>query len=113
MDAKTPKNGFTFIDSVERSQTHPDTWAHPDDEVLKRIEIGYFVKVGVTHPHLGGERFWGLVKERTERSIVIEVDQDMTQTDHHGISDGDILSVTERNIFGIVTGGGVTAWKAK
>jgi hypothetical protein len=113
MHPKTLKNGFTLIASLERSQTHPDTWAHPHDEALKRIEVGYFVKVGVTHPDLSGERFWGLVKERAGPGIVIEVDQDTCYADQHGISDKDILSVTERNVSGIVADTGVTVWEAK
>jgi hypothetical protein len=62
---------------------------------------------------MSGERFWGLVKERTEPSIVIEVDRDMRYACQHGISDKDIMSVTERNVFGIVTGSGVTVWEVE
>ena len=81
--------------------------------MLDQIEPGYFVKVGVTHAELSGERFWGLVKERKGVGIVLQVDQDMIHSDQHGVSDQDVLIVQERNIFGIVDGGGVSVWVAK
>jgi hypothetical protein len=113
MNPKTPLNGFTLIDSAERSQTHPDSWAHPDEKTLERIEPGYVVKIGLTHPDLSGERFWGLVKERTVTGLLVQVDQDMLYTSQHGISDRDILWVEEQNVFGIVNGVGVTVWEAR
>src|SRR5579863_7777014 len=113
MNPKMPINGFTLVDSADRSHTHPDSWAHPDDTTLERIETGYFVKVGLTHPDLNGERFWGLVKQKTETGLLIQVDQDMLYTSQHGVSDGDILFVVKQNVFGIVDGGGVTVWEAQ
>jgi hypothetical protein len=113
MCPKTPVNGFTLIDSLARSWTHPDSWAHPDDKALERIEAGYLVKVGLTHPDLSGERFWGLVKERTATGLLIQVDQDLLYTNQHGIADKDILLVAEQNVFGIVDYRGVMVWEAK
>jgi hypothetical protein len=113
MNWRTPQNGFTLIDSVDRSRAHPETWAHPDEEALKQIEVGYFVKVGVEHPDLSGERFWGLVKEKTGHGIMIRVDQDMLYTTQHGIADEDLMLVTERNVFGIMTANGVRVWEPK
>jgi hypothetical protein len=81
--------------------------------VLERIQPGYFVKVGVTHSELIGERFWGRVKSRAGADIVIEVDQDMCHSDQHGLSDGDILIVQDQNVFGIVDNLGKTVWKAE
>ena len=113
MSPTLPINGFILIDSAQRLKDHPDTWAHPDHEALKRIESGYFVKVGVTHPELSGERFWGRVKERMGPDIVIQVDQDMLHSSEHGLFDKDILVVQEQNVFGIADARGVTVWEAK
>ncbi len=108
-----PKNGFMLIDSAERSKHHPDTWAHPAQETLEQIQPGYIVKVGVTHAALGGERFWGLVKEKTGDTIAIQVDQDMLSSEQHRVADGDILIVHERNIFGIIDRQGMSIWEAE
>ena len=70
------------------------------------------VKVGVTHPELDGERFWGLVKEKNGANIVIQVDQDMLYTDQHGVMDQDVLIVQEQNIFGVMDATGVPLWVA-
>lgn len=107
------KGGFTLIDSAQRSTDHADTWAHPEQEVLDRIQPDYFVKVGVTHTELSGERFWGRVKSRAGANIIIEVDQDMRYSDQHGVSDQDVLIVQEQNVFGIVDNLGKTVWEAK
>jgi hypothetical protein len=113
MSPTLPINGFILIDSEQRSKHQPDTWAHPDHETLERIEPGYFVKVGVTHPELDGERFWELFKERIGPDIVIQVDQDMVHSKEHGLCDKDTLIVEEQNVFGIVDARGVTVWEAK
>ena len=106
-------SGFTLIDSAQRSKDHSDTWAHPGSDVLRSIQVGYFVKVGVTHVDLNGERFWGVVKARIGDDILIQIDQDLNQGDHHGLADKDILLVHEENIFGIVDASGATVWEAK
>ena len=113
MSQTLPTNSFVLIDSAQRLKDHPDTWAHPDRETLERIESGYFVKVGVTHPELTGERFWGRVKERMGPDIVIQVDQDMLHSIEHGLCDKDILIVQEQNVFGIADACGLTVWEAK
>jgi hypothetical protein len=105
-------NGYTFIDSAERSKTHSETWAHPPQEALDKIAPGYLVKVGVTHPELSGERFWGRVTQKTGANIVIEVDQDMRYSTQHGVSDKDALAVREQNVFGITDTAGATVWQA-
>jgi hypothetical protein len=113
MNPTVPINGFTLIDSAQRSHDHPDTWAHPDGKPLRQIEARYLVKVGVTHPELSGERFWGLVKERIGNGFIIQIDQDMRYTGQHGLTDKDILLVTERNVFGIVDSSGTVVWEAR
>jgi hypothetical protein len=113
MTPALPINGFTLIDSAQRSRDHPDTWAHPDNGTLGLIRTGYFVKVGVTHPERSGERFWGCVKQRVGPDIVIQVAQDMVHSNEHGLCDRDVLVVQEQNVFGITDEGGVTVWEAK
>jgi hypothetical protein len=107
------QNGFRWIDSAQRAQEHSDSWDHPEQEVLDGIETGYFVKVGVTHPELSGERFWGIVQDRSGPSLVIQVDQDLIYTAQHGLRDRDILTVREENVFGIRDGRGDVVWEAK
>lgn len=107
------ENGYALIDSAQRLKDHPDSWAHPNREELERIETGYFIKVGVTHPERSGERFWGRVKDRSGSDITIQIDQDLLHSSLHGLSDKDILIVQEYNVFGIVDAGGVTIWEAK
>jgi len=107
-----PTNGFTLIDSARRSKDHPDTWAHPDQGALDEIQPGYFVKVGLTHTELIGERFWGRVRGRSGANIEIEVDQDMRYSDQHGVSDQDVMVVQEQNVFGIVNSRGEPVWEA-
>jgi sensor domain CHASE-containing protein len=102
-----------LIDSAQRTKDHFESWAHPHQEALNQIQPGYFVKVGVTHPELSGERFWGIVKERRGRNFVIQVDQDLIHTAHHGIRDRDVLSVGEENVFGITDSRGNQVWAAK
>jgi|SRR5581483_9122969 len=106
-------NGFLLIDSAQRAKEHSNSWAHPHQEALNQIEPGYFVKVGVTHPELSGERFWGIVKQRKGRNLVIQVDQDLIYTAQHGIRDRDFLSVCEENVFGITDSRGNSIWEAK
>jgi hypothetical protein len=107
---KLLSNGYSLINSDYRSTTHPDTWEHPPKEVLDRIRPGYFIKVGVTHAELTGERFWGVVKEMTGNAIELQIDQDLLYTEQHGLSDKDLLLVQPHNVFGILDAGGVSLW---
>ncbi len=108
-----PANGFTLIDAAQRSKDHPDTWAHPDQVVLDKIQPGTFVKVGLTHSDLSGERFWGRVRGRSGANIEIEVDQDMRYSAQHGVSDQGVLIVQEQSVFGIADSYGESVWEAK
>jgi hypothetical protein len=107
------QNGFRLINSAQRAQDHRDSWTHPEQDVLDGIEAGYFVKVGVTHPEVSGERFWGIVQERSGRSLVIQVDQDLIYTAQHGLRDRDILTVREENVFGVRDGQGDVVWEPR
>jgi hypothetical protein len=113
MNPKDPVNGFTLIDSEARSRTRAETWAHPDSAALGQIKVGAYIKVGLTHPTLDGERFWACVREKTDRGFVVQVDQDMISTHQHGISDRDLLLVDPKNVFGIVDDAGATVWEAR
>jgi len=104
-------NRFELVDSEQRSKDHPETWGHPPQEVLNRVQPGYFVKVGVTHPELNGERFWGIVR-KVGANLEIQIDQDMVNSAQHGLNDKDVLFVQHRHIFGIMDANGVTLWVA-
>lgn len=109
----SPINGFALIDSAQCSKDHPDTWRHPDSEALRRIVPGCLVKVGVSHPDLYGERFWGRVDRRAGPNITIQIQQaDMLHGKEHGIHDQDVLIVQEQHIFGIEDVDGATIWEA-
>ena len=113
MSPKSLIIGYALIDSEARSRSHPDSWAHPDEAALSQIDAGYLVKIGVTHPDSSGERFWGVVKQRNDRTLVIQVDQDLNYSSLHGLADKDILLVGEQNVFGIVDESGLIVWEAK
>jgi len=103
-------NDFVLIDSEQRAKESPATWAHTPAEQLDLIRVGYFVKVGVAHPKMTGERFWGEVKNLTDNGMEIAVQQDMVHTALHGLSDKDTLMVQRRHVFGICDKSGDFVW---
>lgn len=112
MHPKLPINGFTLIDSEQRSRDNPQTWGHPDAESLGRIEPGYFVKIGVSQSGFSGERFWGRVIKRVGSDIFIQIDQaNLLASSEHGLCDGDIVIVREKNIFGIADSSHSIIWE--
>jgi hypothetical protein len=111
MQPKAPENGFTFIDSEQKAKDNPVTWGHPGPEALRRIEVGCYVKIGVSQAGLSGERFWGVVKQRIGQEFFVQIDQDLRLSDEHGLRDKDIVLVQEKHIFGIADSSGTMIWE--
>jgi hypothetical protein len=107
---KLPSNGYTLFDSERKSKTHPEHWEHPPAEALDRIQPGFVVNVGVTHPESAGERFWGVVQGMDDAGITIQIDQKLVCSKEHGLNYKDDVCVERRHIFGIIDAQGGTVW---
>src|SRR6184192_2552889 len=74
-----------LIDGVEMNRLHPDTFEIPDALERCYLERGDLVKIGLTHPDNGGERFWVNVLEshasKNNHYYVGAIDNDLVDYD--------------------------------
>ena len=89
-----------FVDAQEMSRIHPKTFEAPTADELALIRTGSIVKVCVPP-----ERFWVIVKEVNGGKIVGEVNNYLTATDEHGLSNEDIIEFEPRHVYSIYEGG--------
>jgi hypothetical protein len=76
---------------------HPGTFGVPTMEELAAIKPGDSVKVCAE-----GERFWATVNQHTSGLIIATVDNDLTNTEAHGLRLGDTITVERRHIYQIL-----------
>lgn len=86
----------TFVNAQEMHRENPDRFEVPSTEELKSIKAGHYVKVAT-----GNERFWVHVTEVTRDSIKGKVNNDLMNTDIHGLKACDDVEFTTDNIYDI------------
>ncbi|RPH74009.1 hypothetical protein EHM76_04390 [bacterium] len=99
------KAGATLINAQERHKRSPATFKVPSKRRLSRIARDMFVKIGIAVEGSNGERFWVIVKRHNykEGYLIGEVNNDLVDTDLHGISCRDILRFNLENVMDIMT----------
>ena len=99
------KPGASLINAQERHKRSPKTFTVPSTRRLSRIARDMYVKIGIEHQHGLGERFWVIVKRHNykEGYLIGEVNNDLVDTELHGVKYRDILRFTLENVMDIMT----------
>ena len=83
------KQGAELIDVRARHRVQPETFDLPSERRIQEVAPGALVKIGVTFPPnrvgIDGERFWVEVTRRDGDRLVGRIDNDLFNTDDHGL----------------------------
>lgn len=94
-----------FRDAQELHRQYPETFEVPSAERLDRVTPGSLVKVCVlswqADEEAGGERFWVEVLERHGDQLVGRVDNELDDTDKHGLALHDRVQFRLENIYDV------------
>ncbi len=89
-----------FTDAQKVARMYPDTFWVPDlDDLLTKVKPGSLVKVCVSD-----ERFWCIVNSIEDAKITATIDNDLLNTDMHGLNFGDIITFIHENIYNHIEG---------
>ena len=86
-------------DAHALSVLHPDTFALPSREQIRRLDHGDFAKVNA-----GGERFWTRIIWIRGTDLLGIVDNNLVTTADHGLQLGDVIAFTTFNIYQVEPG---------
>jgi molybdopterin converting factor small subunit len=82
-----------LLNAQEIHSNHPDTFYAPSQDELATIKRGDNVKIGAVLDYevcdASAERFWVLVNDVTDTSIIGVVNNDLLFTQSHNLKDGD------------------------
>lgn len=86
MNIKAPEDGWVLIDGVEQNRQYPLSFEIPSEEERTSAKVENTVKIGYTSDASegpSGERFWVIVKERTDDGRYVgQVDNDLVIPEH-------------------------------
>jgi len=85
-----------FVNAQEMHKTYPATFEVPAAEELQAIQKGDLVKVST-----GSERFWVKVTQKEGAAITGIVDNNLVNTEEHGLKLGDTIEFLEENVYSI------------
>jgi hypothetical protein len=89
------------------SRLRPEQFEVPNQERLDRVGTGSLVKICAIAPHCDadmearGERFWVEVTARWGNRLTGRVDNELVQTEEHGLSYGDLVEFLVDNIYDV------------
>lgn len=87
-----------FVDAQEMHRNHPNTFDVPNNNRLGQLKKGSYVKVSI-----GNERFWAQITEIKDLNhITAIVDNDLVNTDIHGIKYKDTIQVERCHVFDVI-----------
>jgi len=84
------------IDAQKLHKESPTAFKVPSNKELDQIKKGSVVKICV-----GGERFWVSVTKVSGKKITGRVDNDLVNTDAHGLRYNDAVEFEKRNVYSI------------
>jgi hypothetical protein len=85
-----------FVNAQLMAKKNPSSFEVPTNDELDGINVGANVKVCT-----GDERFWVDVSEVKGNKIVGTVNNDLFNTDIHGLGFGDVVSFFKKNVYSI------------
>ncbi len=83
-----------FVDAQAMHKQYPSTFQAPSMEELRKIRPGHMVKVSSS-----GERFWVRVLDRKLFMIIGRVDNELINTDQHGLRLGNIIAFHQNCVY--------------
>lgn len=85
-----------FTDAQELAKQYPETFFAPEQDELYKLKTGSTVKVCAAD-----ERFWCVVVEIQGEKVIAKVDNDLWNTDSHGIRCDDLIAFEKRHIYDV------------
>ena len=95
-NTKKPKQPAFFVDAQKMHKKYPKTFAIPAKKELAKLKIGDLVKVATS-----GERFWTKITKINGGKIFAKVDNQLINTDSHGLELFDLINFEKKNIHSI------------
>lgn len=86
-----------FVNAQEMAKQHPETFEATSLQKLEEIKVGYSVKVATC-----GERFWITVIDVKDNNIIRSIDNDLVNSNLHGLHYDDVITVEKDNVFQIL-----------
>ncbi len=75
----------------------------PTKDLIKKIDKGYFLKVGVIVPKTGhAERFWVIVEDRKGHRFRVRVNNDLVYRMEHGLDEGTEMEIEDIHVLGLL-----------
>lgn len=94
-----------LTDAQEMKVLHPDTFYAPSEEELSMLRVGDTVKICAesSKPKEDdcSERFWVEITEIHDQNCVGRIDNDLVNTDLHGLDCDDLVHFTKRHVYNI------------
>lgn len=101
---KYPKPPANLIDGIARAQASPGRFQVPSPLLINEMEIGDFMKIGLTQPDGAGERFWvrltAIVQDGPSKIFTGTVANDLTLFPEY--PDGALISFGPRHVLDVL-----------
>jgi len=90
------KKELNLTDAQEMSKNYSYSFQIPSQSELDNIDKGSIVKICVD-----GERFWARVVGVEEEKITGFIDNDLINTDDHGLDYNDLIEFEKRHVYSV------------